>query len=1236
MTSSPRSLIEAQLRDRILFLDGATGTSLQGENLVEADYRGERFADHGQDLKGNHDILVLTRPDIVRKIHDSFLAVGADLIETNTFSATSIGQADYDLSALAYEINVAAARIAKEACVEWTAKDPSRPRFVAGSIGPTNKTLSLSPDVNDPGFRAVSFDEVREAYAEQTRGLIDGGADVILVETIFDTLNAKAAIMGISEAIEASGTALPIILSVTITDKSGRTLSGQTIEAFWASVAHAKPLAVGVNCALGAADMRPYVAKLSEIADTYVSCYPNAGLPNAFGEYDEHPHMTSGELLEFAEAGLVNIVGGCCGTTPEHIEAIVQRLGEVAPRTVPTIDRQDSVYAGLEPLVVSPQSNFIMVGERTNVTGSRRFARLIKEEDYGTALEVAVQQVRGGANIIDVNMDEGMLDSEAAMERFLKLVAAEPEIARVPIMIDSSKWSVIEAGLRCVQGKAIVNSISLKEGEVDFLEKAAKVQAYGAAVVVMAFDEVGQADTIERKVEICTRAYNLLRERLDFEPTDIIFDPNVLAIATGLDEHNDYAINFIEATRQIKQACPGVKISGGISNLSFSFRGNNTVREAMHSVFLFHAIKAGLDMGIVNAGQLVVYDDIEPELKAHVDDVIFNKRPDATERLVSFADTVKGKAKQNVVDLSWREASVEARISHALVHGILDYIEDDVEEARTKLPSPLEVIEGPLMDGMKVVGDLFGEGKMFLPQVVKSARAMKRAVAYLEPYMEDLEAEGGGVRKQGKVLLATVKGDVHDIGKNIVGVVLACNNYEVVDLGVMVPAPTIFEAAKEHGVDIIGLSGLITPSLDEMVQVASEMERQGFSVPLLVGGATTSRQHTAVKIAPKYGKPTVHVADASRVAGVVSALLDPERGAQLDRENRAEQERLRQLHSGGPMKALLSLEQARAKPPELERGAAVLSKPEFLGTKEVAPSLSELADYIDWTYFFSAWQLKGRFPKILEHPKYGEAARELYDNGRRMLDTLVRGDRLQARGVLGFWPAQRDGDDIVLYRDESRGDERMRFNMLRQQTSRSGTEAYLSLADFVATPQQGADYLGGFAVTSGLGAEAIAKEYEQAGDDYSAIMVKSLADRLAEAFAEWAHQHARRAWGYGADETFTAQQLISEAYRGIRPAFGYPACPDHSEKSKLFDLLGASSVGVGLTESFAMTPAASVSGIYFAHPQARYFTIGRLGRDQVEDYATRKGVSVQDCEQLLAPSLGYDPEQPPGKNRKSA
>ncbi len=1234
-TPSSRVTLQRLLQERILFLDGATGTSLQKENLVEADYRGTRFADHDRDLKGNHDVLVLTRPEVVRRIHDTFLEVGADLIETNTFSATSIAQADYGLESLAYELNVAAARVAKEATTAWTARDPSRPRFVAGALGPTNKTLSLSPDVNDPGYRAVSFDEVREAYREQVRGLVDGGADVLLLETIFDTLNAKAAIIGIADALADTGRDVPLIISVTITDKSGRTLSGQTVEAFWNSVAHARPLAVGVNCALGASDMRPHVAKLAEIADTFVSCYPNAGLPNAFGEYDEHPHMTAGELLEFAQSGLVNIVGGCCGTTPAHIEAIVEQLRDVPPRAVPRLESHASVYSGLEPLVVEPQSNFIMVGERTNVTGSRRFARLIKEADYTTALEVALDQVRGGANIIDVNMDEGMLDSEAAMETFLKLIAAEPEIARVPIMIDSSKWSVLEAGLRCVQGKGIVNSISLKEGEADFLDKAAKVQSYGAAVVVMAFDETGQADTIERKVEICGRAYDLMREALDFEPTNIIFDPNVLAIATGLDEHNDYAINFIEATRQIKERCPGVKVSGGISNLSFSFRGNNTVREAIHSVFLYHAVQAGLDMGIVNAGQLVVYDDIEPELKTHVYDIIFNRRPDATERLVALAETVASAGRKKVVDLSWREASVEKRIAHALVHGILDYIEDDVEEARQKLPRPLDVIEGPLMDGMKIVGDLFGAGKMFLPQVVKSARAMKRAVAHLEPYMESNGADGA-VRKQGKVLLATVKGDVHDIGKNIVGVVLACNNYDVIDLGVMVPATQILETAKAEAVDIVGLSGLITPSLDEMVHVASEMQRLDFEVPLLIGGATTSRQHTAVKIAPKYERSTLHVADASRVAGVVSHLLDPQRRVELDQKNRSEQSRLRDLHSSGPMKALLTLDQARAKPPVLERDPEALATPSFLGRREFSPSLEELAEYIDWTFFFSAWQLKGRFPKILQHPKYGEAARELYDHGRAMLDTLIGGGRLHARGVLGFWPAQRDGDDVVLYTDAKRDRERLRFNMLRQQTSRSGTEAYLALSDFVAARSEGPDYLGGFAVTAGLGAAELAAEYEAKGDDYNAIMVKALADRLAEAFAEWMHARARQEWGYGKDENLSREQLISEAYRGIRPAFGYPACPDHSEKPKLFGLLDAAPLGISLTESYAMAPAASVSGIYFSHPQSRYFTVGRLGRDQVEDYAARKGLDMAAAERLLAPSLGYDPEVRPAKRKRSA
>ena len=1218
-----RDQLQALLDQRILFFDGATGTTLQAEKLQEVDYRGERFADHPKDLKGNHDVLCLTRPDVVRKVHDRFLGVGADIIETNTFSGTRIAQADYALEDAVYEINFEAARIAREAATAWTAKDPARPRFVAGSMGPTNKVLSLSPDVNDPGFRAVSFDEMRDAYCEQARGLLEGGSDLLLVETIVDTLNAKAAVIAIQEAMRSTGKDVPLFISMTVTDLSGRTLSGQTVEAFWTSVAHARPFSVGLNCALGAAQMRPYVAKMAEIAPVYITCYPNAGLPNAFGEYDELPESTAGQLAEFARAGLVNLVGGCCGTTPEHIEQIVAQIEPLSPRPIPALGSRNTTFSGLELLEIRPESNFVMIGERTNVTGSRKFANLIKAGDYATALDVALQQVRNGANIIDVNMDEGMLDSEAAMETFLKLIASEPEIARVPIMIDSSKWSVIEAGLKCVQGKAIVNSISLKEGEDDFLDKARKVQAYGAGVVVMAFDETGQADTTERKVEICERAYRLLVDKLDFEPTDIIFDPNVLAIATGLEEHNDYAVNFIEATRQIKLRCPGVKVSGGVSNLSFSFRGNNPVREAMHSVFLYHAIKAGMDMGIVNAGQLVVYEDIEPELFRHVDDVIFNRRSDATERLVAFAETVKGTGKKKVADLRWREAAVGKRLEHALVHGILDFIEDDTEEARVELGRPLSVIEGPLMDGMKVVGDLFGEGKMFLPQVVKSARAMKRAVAYLQPYMEAEKAEA---RSAGKVLLATVKGDVHDIGKNIVGVVLGCNNYEVVDLGVMVPAEKIFATATELGIDIIGLSGLITPSLDEMVHVAKEMERLGYDLPLLIGGATTSRQHTAVKIAPGYHGPTVHVPDASRVVDVVSQLLDADRRAALDGKNRAEQARLREIYGGPASRPLTPIAAARAKPTDVRWRTEDVTTPEFIGAQQVDVSLTEIAKYIDWTYFFSAWQLKGRYPGILEHPKYGEAAREIFDHGQAMLDRLITQGRLRAQGVYGFWPAEAQGDDIVLYADEKRQTERLRFNMLRQQTTRAAKDAYMCLADFIAPAAAGlSDHVGAFAVTAGLGAAEIAGEFEAAHDDYNAIMVKALADRLAEAFAELMHERARKVWGHGETAALANEDLIAQKYRGIRPAIGYPACPDHTEKGKLFELLGAADVGIRLTEGFSMMPAASVSGIYIGHPDARYFTVGRIGRDQVVDYASRKGVPVAECEKWLATNLGYEP-----------
>jgi 5-methyltetrahydrofolate--homocysteine methyltransferase len=1218
----PRTYLEQALRERILFLDGAMGTALQAYQLDEAAYRGERFASHGRDLRGNHDVLVLTRPQVVREVHDAYLAAGADMIETNTFSGTRIAQADYGLQAEIRAINVAAARLAREAADAFTARTPARPRFVAGAVGPTNRTLSISPDVNDPGFRAATFDEMREAFAEQIDALVEGGVDVLLLETVIDTLNLKAGIVAAQEVFERRGVELPLILSMTITDKSGRTLSGQTVEAFWISVAHARPLCVGINCALGADLMRPYVAELSAIADTFVSCYPNAGLPNAFGEYDERPEATAEFLRDFAKSGLVNLVGGCCGTTPAHIERVVQALRELPPRPVPGRgDPSASRFAGLEPLQVDANSNFIMVGERTNVTGSKRFARLIGSDDYDGALEVALDQVRGGANIIDINMDEGMLDSEAAMTRFLNLVASEPEISRVPIMIDSSKWTVIEAGLKCVQGKAVVNSLSLKEGEQEFLAKATLVQRYGAALVVMAFDEQGQAETVERKVEICARAYALLVERVGMHPTDIIFDPNVLAVATGIEEHARFGLNFIEATRIIKQRCPGAKVSGGISNLSFSFRGNDIVREAMHSAFLYHAIRAGLTMGIVNAGQLVVYEDIPKDLLERVEDVILDRRPDATERLVSFAETIRGAGMKREEDLSWREASVEERLQYALVRGVLDFMEADTEEARVKYQRPLSVIEGPLMDGMKVVGDLFGAGKMFLPQVVKSARAMKRAVAVLTPYMED-SAEGG--RSQGKVVLATVKGDVHDIGKNIVAVVLRCNNYEVIDLGVMVPATKILDTALEEKCDVVGLSGLITPSLDEMVGVAKEMTRRGMTLPLLIGGATTSRQHTAVKVAPSYTHCTVHVLDASRVVGVVSNLLDPARRERLDVENRAEQAKLREIHGGKRVKPVRTLEVARAAAPVLDWGEPPPT-PEFLGRRVLDDfPLAQIVPYIDWTFFFTAWQLKGRFPGILEHPKYGAAARELHEHGQAMLRRMVDERMVTARAVYGFWPAARDGDDIVVY-DEARAGERLRFPMLRQQ-QQSGDGPHLCLADYVAPVGGPPDHIGAFAVTTGLRAEEAARGFEAAGDDYSAIMVKALADRLAEAFAELLHQRARREWGYGANERLGHDDLIAERYRGIRPAFGYPACPDHTEKGKLFDLLGAPEVGIELTEHFAMTPAASVSGIYLAHPQSRYFGVGRIGLDQVRDYAARKGQTVAEVERWLGSSLAYDPD----------
>ena len=1239
--------LHALLARRILVLDGAMGTMIQRHGLTEADFRGERLASHPKDLKGNSDVLAITRPDVIGGIHHEYLDAGADIIETNTFNSNAISQADYGLEALSYELNVAAAKVARASADLFTAKTPDRPRFVAGSIGPTNRTLSISPDVNNPAFRNVTFDELRAAYRDQIRGLVDGGVDLLLVETIFDTLNAKAALVAVQEESDARGVHVPVMISVTITDRSGRTLSGQTLDAFYASIRHARPFSVGLNCALGAKEMRPYLAELARMAEGYVTCYPNAGLPNAFGQYDETPDQTGSLIREFADSGFLNIVGGCCGTTPDHIRAIAATCATAKPRPRPSVaDRAThTVLSGLETLTLRPDSNFIMIGERTNVTGSRRFAKLIIGGDYTTAAEVALDQVRGGANVIDVNMDEGMLDSELAMTTFLNLIATEPEIARLPIMVDSSKWSVIEAGLKCIQGKGIVNSISLKEGEADFLHKAGIVRRFGAAVVVMAFDEQGQADTVERKVSICQRAYHLLTQKAGFDPEDIIFDPNVLAIATGLEEHNEYAINFIEACRQIKEVCPGVHISGGISNLSFSFRGNDLVREAIHAAFLFHAIKAGLDMGIVNAGQLAVYQDIPPALLEHVEDILFNRRPDATERMVQLAATVKGAARKNEQDLTWRQGTVGERLTYALVHGVVDFIELDVEEARQALPRPIDVIEGPLMDGMKVVGDLFGAGKMFLPQVVKSARAMKRAVAHLLPYMEAArKAEGSAARNQGKVLLATVKGDVHDIGKNIVGVVLGCNNYEVVDMGVMVPCDKILDEARRIGADIVGLSGLITPSLDEMQHVAREMQRLGMQQPLLVGGATTSKAHTAVKIAQHYGQPVVHVLDASRAVPVVSALLNPDSKPGFVANLHREYEAARATHAGN-RRELLPLAEARNRAPKL--GYTDVPTPAFTGIRLLDTAargaartpgmsatdqgraaepfdLSELVPLIDWSPFFHTWELRGRYPAILEHPKHGEEARRLYADARAMLDEIVSRKLLRARGVYGFFPANRDGDDVRVYADESRSTVAATLHFLRQQMPKEDGTPNWSLADFVA-PAGTPDHIGAFAVTTGLGLAEIVAKHKGAHDDYKAIMAEALADRLAEAFAEYLHRRARREWGYGANENLTPEQLIDEQYRGIRPAPGYPACPDHTEKKTLWQLLDAeNSAGIKLTESFAMWPGSSVSGFYFGHPGSKYFAVDKIDRDQIQDLARRKGTPVRDTERWLGPWLNYD------------
>jgi 5-methyltetrahydrofolate--homocysteine methyltransferase len=1224
MPRSTASLLAALLARRILVLDGAMGTMVQRRGLTEEEFRGARFEDHPCDLKGDNDVLVLTRPDVVLQIHGEYLAAGADIIETCTFNATAVAQADYGLEPVVREMNAAAGRLARQAADTWTARTPQRPRFVAGSIGPTSKTLSISPDVNDPSFRATTFDRVRDAYADQIRGLIEGGCHILLIETIFDTLNAKAAIMAAFDVFDETGVELPLMLSVTIADKSGRTLSGQTVDAFWTSVSHARPLAVGINCALGAREMHPYLVELARLTDTFVSCYPNAGLPNAFGQYDEQPAETAALVRRFADEGLVNIVGGCCGTTPDHIRAIAAAVEGLAPRTVGEPADAFTRYAGLETLTIRPDSNFQMIGERTNVTGSARFRRLIKADDFARAADVALEQVRGGANLLDVNMDEGMLDSERTMARFLNLVATEPEIARLPIMIDSSKWSIIEAGLKCVQGKPVVNSISLKEGEEAFLRRATAIRRYGAAVVVMAFDEAGQAETADRKVAVLERAYRLLTERAGYRPSDIVFDPAVLAIGTGIEEHNRYATAFIEATRRLKAAFPQAKVSGGISNLSFAFRGNDMVREAIHSAFLFHAIRAGLDMGIVNAGQLAVYEDIPPDLLERVEDLLFDRRPDATERLVQFAGSVQGEVRKKEADLAWRTGTVEARLSHALVHGILDFVETDLDEARRSYPSPLAIIEGPLMDGMKVVGDLFGSGRMFLPQVVKSARAMKKAVSFLQPFMEP-GREAGGRRAQARILLATVKGDVHDIGKNIVGVVLGCNDCDVADLGVLVPAARILQEAVDRQADIIGLSGLITPSLDEMAAVAAEMERRGFTMPLLIGGATTSRQHTAVKIAPLYSGQTVYVPDASQVAAVVSRLLNPNTRAEFERENRAEQEALRRKYGVPRTRRLRPIAEARSNAPRIDWTGEPPPVPEFIGRRLVADlPLERLLPFIDWTFFFAAWQVKGRFPAVLDHPVHGRAARELYEDGRNLLDEIVAGRLLAARGVYGFWPAAGAGDDIVVFDAEDRRHEQARFPMLRQQEEPPDAGPCHSLADFVAPFSTGVlDYLGAFAVTAGLGADDLVARFERQQDDYRAIMVKALADRLAEAFAEYLHAEARRQWGYGRDERLDPDDIRRERFRGIRPAFGYPACPDHHEKRRLFDLLDAEALGITLTETYAMSPAASVSGLYFSHREARYFSVGRIGRDQVEDYAQRKGMTVGEAERWLRPSLGY-------------
>ena len=1223
----------ALMKQRIVVLDCAMGTMIQSYQLGEDDYRGERFADHPAELKGNNDLLSITQPQIIRAIHEATMEAGSDIIETNTFSSTSIAQRDYGMEDLTYELNYEAARVAREAADGFAT--PQRPRFVAGALGPTNRTASLSPDVNNPGFRNVDFDELAEAYAEAARGLVDGGVDLLLVETIFDTLNAKAAMFGITGYLEEEDLDVPVMISGTITDASGRTLSGQVTEAFWNSVRHANPISVGLNCALGSEELRQYVEELSRIADVPISAYPNAGLPNEFGEYDETPEMMAAEVGEWAEAGWLNIVGGCCGTTPEHIRAIAEAVSGHAPRGVPEIPKKLRL-SGLEPCNIGPDSLFVNVGERTNVTGSARFKDLILNDDYETALDVARQQVENGAQVVDFNMDEGMLDGEEAMVRFLNLVASEPDISRVPVMIDSSRWSIIEAGLKRVQGKAVVNSISLKEGEEEFVRQASLIKRYGAAVIVMAFDETGQADTRARKVEVCRRAYEILTEEVGFPPEDIILDPNVFAIATGIGEHDNYGVDFIEAVREISRSLPHARTSGGISNVSFSFRGNKPVREAIHAVFLYHAIDAGLTMGIVNAGQLAVYDEIDEELREAVEDVVLNRRPDSTERLLALAERYRdrGDEEQDEKELEWRSWPVERRLEHALVKGIAEFVEEDAEEARQRAERPLDVIEGPLMDGMNVVGDLFGSGKMFLPQVVKSARVMKKAVAYLIPFIE--EEQDGARRSNGTVVMATVKGDVHDIGKNIVGVVLQCNNFEVIDLGVMVPAAKILGVAREKNADIIGLSGLITPSLDEMVHNAKEMQREDFDLPLLIGGATTSQTHTAVKIAPGYEGPVIHVKDASRAVGVVQNLVSEGRKASYAEQIAADYEQVRQKYAGRRSQTrLTTLARARANKMKVDWNGYKPPKPNVLGVRTFDDyALEEIRPYIDWTPFFHSWQLKGSYPKIFDDPKKGEEARKLFADAQELLDRIVAEKWLTARAVFGLFPANAlEDDSIELYTDESRREVLANLHHLRQQKQKPPGRPNHSLADFVAPKSTGLeDHIGLFAVTAGFGADEVARGFERANDDYNAIMVKALADRLAEALAELLHRRVRREfWGYAASETLDNEAIIREEYSGIRPAPGYPACPEHTEKRTLWSLLEVeNNVGITLTESCAMSPGAAVSGYYFSHPDSRYFGVAEIGRDQATDYADRKDWALEEAEKWLAPNLGYEPEEPAG------